>query len=274
MKLESVNTLHATANDVSSSAAAEWRVEFNFAGPSFSRGEHIGANTGANGAALAGARLDPLHDAHGALNADARDELCGGALPCSGGADSTNAPRERAVRLRGAELELERLHLEELARLLGQAAELRWTSGASGAHDPAAAARWSGELAAWRTALADELRAARLDGARHSRALEELLRALGLDVAHWPTPRHLARVAASLHPSARRRAALARVAQREGDFACARAEYRAALACGPAPRLRRELERELAALDSGRLAAGSRASRTLERAALRGSAQS
>ncbi len=164
-----------------------------------------------------------------------------------------DASRRRGLptspRQRGAEVELERLHVEELARLLGQAAELRWASNECRAAPGTDATRLDGELSAWRAALEDELRAARLDGARYSSALREVLASLASTAPCWPTARQLACVASSLNPSARRRGALARQALREGDFVAARAEFRAALACAPGPRLRRELELELRAVD-------------------------
>lgn len=194
-------------------ADADWRVEF-------------------------GSRSDTeLRDgAAGALRVAARDPHGQG-------------KRHPPVRTRGAELELERLHVEELARLLGRAAELRWARSASSNPSEALAARLQSELAAWRAALEDELWAARLDGARYSIALRELLAACALDPSQWPAAIVLARAAASLHPSARRRASLARQARRDGDVVVARAENRAALACAPGPRLRSVIELGLCELE-------------------------
>lgn len=215
----------------------------------------------------------PSYERHAFADADWRvefgsrsdTELCDGASGAHRAAlrdPHGRGRRHSPVRTRGAELELERLHVEELARLLGRAAELRWARSASGSVSDAVAARLQGELAAWRSALEDELWAAGLDGARYSIALRELLAACALDPSHWPAAILLARAAASLHPSARRRAALARQARREGDLVVARAEYRAALACAPGPRLRSEIELELCELER----CSPRSSRRLERA--------
>lgn len=225
MRCENVNRAGTGSDGAVLGVEADWRIEFELAGAPSAAAVRPGVHVDVRGGRRA-------------------------ARPLALRAESSSDPHEELLRRRGAEFELERLHVEELARLLGQAADLRRVCSARGEPSAADQLRWHGELAAWRAALADEQRAARLDGARYSDALITLLRELALDTLHWPAPRLLARVAASLHPSARRRAALAREAQREGDLVAACSAYRSALASGPGPRLRRALELELAALDS------------------------
>lgn len=171
------------------------------------------------------------------------------------GAAETDAERLRyadTYRASGAANELERLHVEELSRLLSQAAELRSRAlvGASFVPDPSAAAGPGFELAAWRTALVDELDAAARDGARYSSSLERMVRVCAGPLATWPSARALAIAAAELHPSARARAAVAAVALREGDWVAARSGLESALAAEPPPRLRTRLQRALSDLDA------------------------
>lgn len=156
----------------------------------------------------------------------------------------------------GAAGELERLHVEELSRLLSQAAELRSRGAAceSPACEPAVREHsWltgaALELAAWRSALADEVAAAELDGANYSPRLAAVLRACAGPPTTWPSARDLALAAAALHPSARAQFVVAAIALNEGDWAAARSALESALAAGPSPRLRERLQRTLRDLD-------------------------
>jgi len=126
------------------------------------------------------------------------------------------------ARWRNALRELERLHVEELARLLAAAAQLRarqlaeagavefaptrrQANSDSGELSVESAAEVSSalarEVAAWRLSLSDEVAAGDADGAQRSAALEALLAACGAPLGDsWPSVVQLASAAAALAP--------------------------------------------------------------------------
>lgn len=147
-------------------------------------------------------------------------------------------------RLHGAQRELERLHVEELSRLLAEASVLRGRPLEDQSHD--ARVR---QLAAWRVALADELAAGNADGVRRSPALEALIDGCSpATPSAWPAASQLAHAAVALTPSAAARVALGRAWLSEGAVERA-AECFAELLRG-APARRTELAVRRALLDA------------------------